>query len=647
MISVQSSSCYLTPPSMFKYSLLSSLSHPLIPPFHAFKSSSSSSSSGIPWRFQCLQLNHGFKVSPLFCTVAEEIVETSVEESEFVEIGYISDVHGLQGEIRVKHNTDFPELRLATPGKRWLRQQFYGKQNVVEVELVEGRGRPGDKSWIVKLSGFDDVDQARQLVGSTFLVKNSDRPELEDGEYYSRDLVGIRVIHKDTGEAVGTVVNVFNNGGNDLLHVMLESGPLVWVPFVEAIVPVVDLEKREMQISPPKGLLELNLRTNEKSKKERRLLDWREKKKFQRRLISAKKKLVDLEQQHVLDGLTYGEKSQRSFLAEQIVSLNSNLFQQALQTVETPINGCNVRDFATLENGKSLKISESRLTSGEKLDAYDMHRETGLKLISEGKVAIVLVMNSIKQENYREADDVDFEDRDNEAISLLESLLVNMNNSVEAEDRKSMHMILISPAKDIQLLETSFASHDHFDFDSEKVRFLAEEKLPVVSCSAVDEKKKKALMKSPWEILQTPIGSGGIISTLSSNNILQELLESGVEYVEVCTINEKRLCGNPVFLGFVHSCETDIGIMTFEDKVEFEDNFHIVLPMKSMQKLVTHVEKLPWHVELKSNSHVELVDKKWVDVNSPTPNSYEFSFSLGSLLNASSINSTCLVKVTD
>jgi len=54
----------------------------------------------------------------------------------------------------------------------------------------------------------------------------------------------------DTGEMVGTVVNVFNNGGQDQLHVMLDSSSkspsevrniksgtakssqLVWIPFV-------------------------------------------------------------------------------------------------------------------------------------------------------------------------------------------------------------------------------------------------------------------------------------------------------------------------------------------------------------------------------------------------------------------------------
>lgn len=87
---------------------------------------------------------------------------------------------------------------------------------------------------------------------------------------------------------MGTVVNVFNSGANDLLHVMTHSsvnllngsgkarppetgssGHLVWIPFVEEIVPNVNMNRREMHITPPKGLLELNVRVDEMSKKER------------------------------------------------------------------------------------------------------------------------------------------------------------------------------------------------------------------------------------------------------------------------------------------------------------------------------------------------------------------------------------------
>lgn len=66
-----------------------------------------------------------------------------------------------------------------------------------------------------------------------------------------------------------------------------------------------------------------------------------------------------------------------------------------------------------------------------------------------------------------------------------------------------------------------------------QIWFLKEERLPVVS-NVVDEQSKfKILMKSPWEILQSPVGSGGVINLLSSPNILERLTELGMEYVEV------------------------------------------------------------------------------------------------------------------
>ena len=43
-----------------------------------------------------------------------------------------------------------------------------------------------------------------------------------------------------------------------------------------------------------------------------------------------------MEQQHVFHGFRFGEKAQRSLLADQIVGVNSNLLQQALQNIEIP-----------------------------------------------------------------------------------------------------------------------------------------------------------------------------------------------------------------------------------------------------------------------------------------------------------------------
>lgn len=74
-----------------------------------------------------------------------------------------------------------------------------------------------------------------------------------------------------------------NTKGNELLRV--KPGPIgveeedssnsqILIPFVEEIVPEVDMERREMRITPPKGLLELNSRSPAGSSKERRLMVW-------------------------------------------------------------------------------------------------------------------------------------------------------------------------------------------------------------------------------------------------------------------------------------------------------------------------------------------------------------------------------------
>ncbi|KAL8540886.1 hypothetical protein ACS0TY_002216 [Phlomoides rotata] len=176
----------------------------------------------------------GIMSTLLIYGVLQELVETTSSAPPFVQTGYIYGVYGLQGEVWVKPSTDFPEMRFSKPGIRWLKQQVSGTDTIHEIELVEGQGNPR-QSWI-----------ARKLVGSAILVRDEDRPVLEDGEFYTHDLIGMTVILKESGEPVGTVVNIFNSGVSDLLQVKLNS-----------------LRKIPDQI-------ELNVRSDERSKKERR-----------------------------------------------------------------------------------------------------------------------------------------------------------------------------------------------------------------------------------------------------------------------------------------------------------------------------------------------------------------------------------------
>lgn len=389
------------------------------------------------------------------------------------------------------------------------------------------------------------------------------------------------------------------------------------------------------------GLLDLNIRSDERSKKERRQIEWKERKKFQKRLIAAKKKLCEMEQQHVFHGFRFGERSQTNALADQIVNVNSKLLQQAIQTLDTPSKRWNVHEFVEINLAKdtrnTLRISEVRLSNSK------LH-EKGHLLTSEGKLATVLYMDDCQRKGSGFAPDL-VDKGENSSHLLLDGFFHDNQRFLKTKDHDSMPLILVCPAHEIHPLQNAFASHNHFGFDSTKVWFLEEEKLPVVRTSP-EQSKHKILMKSPWEILQTPVGSGGVITLLSSNNILENLSEMGVEYIEVSSVSQ-RYIGSYTLLGLVSSCEANIGIQICKDINDLEDNFDMVFSMKFMKHLIKNINELPFDAIPKPYPHVEKVDNDWVDVVPNTPNSYELRCSIYGSLNMSPPDKVCLMELTE
>lgn len=205
--------------------------------------------------------------------------------ADWIEIGTIVAPQGLHGQVRVYPNSDFPE-RFLEPGQRWVQRP--GKLEPEPIEFLGGRYIPGKGIYAVQLAGVDNIDQAEALRGCHLFVSASDRPYLEAGEFYVRDLVGLEVFYQETGEMLGTVVDIIP-AGNDLLEVELLQQPgeeenlaaaevavtvhkdrrkkhkqrsikskpkTVLIPFVESIVPIVEIANRRLEITPPPGLFD-------------------------------------------------------------------------------------------------------------------------------------------------------------------------------------------------------------------------------------------------------------------------------------------------------------------------------------------------------------------------------------------------------
>ena len=180
---------------------------------------------------------------------------------DWIEIGKIVAPQGLAGEVRVYSNTDFPE-RFEEAGTRWILHP--GETEPQPIELLKGRYLAGKNLYVIKLAGVSDRNAAENMRDCRLFVPISDRPELEEGEFHVTDLMGLSVFMQETGQLIGTVVDLMSTG-HDLLEVKFDdnfaenkAGKTIFIPFVMEIVPIVDLENRRIEINPPPGLLSIN-----------------------------------------------------------------------------------------------------------------------------------------------------------------------------------------------------------------------------------------------------------------------------------------------------------------------------------------------------------------------------------------------------
>ena len=104
----------------------------------------------------------------------------------------------------------------------------------------------------LELEGMDEMDAARKLVGGRILVPSNRLKKLPEGEYYWRDLIGLKVV-TDAGEALGTVESIFPTGSNDV-YVCRGGSREILLPAIGDVIREIDLEKGVMVVRLLEGL---------------------------------------------------------------------------------------------------------------------------------------------------------------------------------------------------------------------------------------------------------------------------------------------------------------------------------------------------------------------------------------------------------
>ncbi|WBW94811.1 ribosome maturation factor RimM [Oceanirhabdus sp. W0125-5] len=161
-------------------------------------------------------------------------------KNETLVIGKITKAHGIRGEVKVIPLTD--DLK-----------RFKKLKTVIiddKEVIVEGVKLQSTKA-ILKLEGFNRIEDTAVLRDKYISVNREDAVELEEGEYYIADLIGCMVFDEN-GLQLGKIYDVISTGSNDVYWIKDQKKKDILVPVLKEIVLNVDIDSEKIIIKPIK-----------------------------------------------------------------------------------------------------------------------------------------------------------------------------------------------------------------------------------------------------------------------------------------------------------------------------------------------------------------------------------------------------------
>ena len=170
---------------------------------------------------------------------------------KMVLVAAVNRAQGMAGELQVRLETDKPE-DLFIPGRVFAVDE---SPLGLEEQLTLERARPHGRGWVLKFAEIEDRHVAERYAGRRLMLAMHELPELEEGEFFLHELVGLEVRDERQGP-VGEVTAVIEAAGPPLLEIRSEGREHL-VPFDGEFVSRVDREAGVLWIDAPEGLLDL------------------------------------------------------------------------------------------------------------------------------------------------------------------------------------------------------------------------------------------------------------------------------------------------------------------------------------------------------------------------------------------------------
>lgn len=162
-----------------------------------------------------------------------------------VEVGKVVNTRGLRGEIKVYPLID--ELDAFNEFEYLLIKDT--SYNIKGVKFFKNM-------VFVTLEGIDTVEKAEALKNYPCFLYEKDLPELSEGEFYIKDILGMEVI-TDENISLGVVSDVLRTGSNDVYEIKRDGKKPMYIPAIKDVVLDYNIAENKMTVHIIPGLDEL------------------------------------------------------------------------------------------------------------------------------------------------------------------------------------------------------------------------------------------------------------------------------------------------------------------------------------------------------------------------------------------------------
>ena len=139
----------------------------------------------------------------------------------------VSRLHGIKGEVEIsfKDKSYFASLPILSKNIPII---------INDKEYIILKVKKKNKSFVFQLKDIENIESAKELIGSDIYIDSKYLPELDEETFYEAELIGYKIIDENKN-IYGEIVDIYSLPSNYVFNIALaENNKKVSIPFVKA-----------------------------------------------------------------------------------------------------------------------------------------------------------------------------------------------------------------------------------------------------------------------------------------------------------------------------------------------------------------------------------------------------------------------------